>query len=76
MNQPLLPRLPLRSIKYEVSFQVRPSQGGQLRKVVVDVNDTGNEQTNQADAMVTATLVLDDEGIKHWTFKGVAKVTS
>jgi len=63
-------------LKYNVLFEI--SEGGlrEDRTVTVDVNDTRHEGTNQADAMVTATLVLDDEGIKHWTLKGVAKATS
>lgn len=66
----------MKTIKYEVTFQVHPSQGGQERKIVVDVNDTFDEKTNQADAIITASLVLDDEGIEHWTLKSTAKVTS
>jgi hypothetical protein len=62
-------------IKYEVRFTVSEREVAE-RKVTIDVNDTGNDQTNTADAIVAATLALDDEGIKHWSFKGCAKVTS
>lgn len=63
-------------IKYEVRFNCTESGLGEDRKLTVDVNDTGDDRTNQADAIVTATLKLDDEGIKHWSFKGCNKVTS
>jgi hypothetical protein len=76
--KPLLPRSDAPVIKYEVTFHVEhqdPWRRETVRKVV-DVKDTGNEKTNQVDAILTASLVLDDEGMDHWNFKGVAKVTS
>lgn len=63
-------------MKYEVTFKIAASQGGNERKVEVDVIDQGSEQTNQADAIITASLVLDAEKIDRWSLVRVAKVTS
>jgi hypothetical protein len=63
-------------MKYEVTFTIAPSQGGGERKIVEDVTDTGDEKTNQADAILGATLTLDNEKIDRWTLKSCNKVTS
>lgn len=63
-------------LKYEVRFTTTERGLQENRSVTVDVNDTGVESTNTCDAIVAASLVLDDEGIKHWSLKGCAKVTS
>jgi len=63
-------------MKYEVTFEIAASQGGNERRVEVDVIDQGDENTNKADAIVTASLVLDDEKIDRWSLVRVAKVTS
>ncbi len=63
-------------IKYEVHFEVSEGCLREDKRVTVDVNDTGNEFTNKADAIVAASLELDNQGIKHWSLKGTAKVTS
>ena len=76
MKKPLLPPPGAPVVKYEVRFEVSERGLREDRKVIVDVNDTGNEMTNNADAIVTASLKLDDEGIKHWSYKGTSKVTS
>jgi hypothetical protein len=75
-KKPLLPPVGARVLKYELRFNVSEKGLQENRVVVVDVNDTGDERTNKADAIVTATLKLDREGIKHWVFKGCANVTS
>ena len=74
--KPLFPPPGAPVIKYEVRFNVSQRGLQENRTVTVDVNDTGNEMTNNSDAIVTASLVLDGEGIKHWVFKGCTKVTS
>lgn len=63
-------------LKYEVRFHVTEHGLQEPRTVTVDVNDTGNEGTNTSDAIIAATLVLDDEGIQHWSLQGIAKATS
>lgn len=68
--------MPTKVLKYEVRFNVSEKGLQETRTLTVDVNDTGDERTNKADALVTATLKLDDEGIKHWVLKSCAKVTS
>ena len=67
-----------RTIKYQVSFEVSASirRLCEPKTVTVEVNDTGDDRTNHSDALVTATLELDDAGIKHWTLKGCTKATS
>ena len=63
-------------LKYEVRFNIS-ERGLQENKIVpVGVNDTGDERINQADAIVAASLALDDQGIRHWVLKGCVKVTS
>jgi hypothetical protein len=76
MKKPLLPLIGAAVIKYEASFEISENGLREMKKVVVGVNDTGDDRTNQADAILTATLKLDDEGIKHWSIKGCVKVTS
>ncbi len=60
-------------VEYTLSFAL---PDGTLRDVVVEVNPTGDEGIDQADAIVTATLKLDDDGIKVWSFKGMARRAS
>ena len=76
MPKPLFPAANAAKLKYELRFSATEKGLQEMKTVVVDVNDTGDENTNKADAIVTATLVLDDQGIKHWAFKSCAKVTS
>lgn len=63
-------------LKYEVRFNVSERGLHEDRAVTVDVNDTGDEFANTSDAIIAASLVLDDEGIKHWALKKCSKVTS
>ena len=46
--------------KFEVEVQVMPSCGGGFRRFHVKAKD-------QADALVKATLVLDEAGIDRWS---------
>jgi len=55
--------------KYEVQVQVMPSQGGELKRVPVDA-------VGEADAIVKATMKLDEEGIDRWSLKKVVTLTS
>jgi hypothetical protein len=46
--------------KFEVEVQVMPSCGGGLRRVKVNAKDT-------TEAIVKATLALDEQGIDRWS---------
>jgi hypothetical protein len=63
-------------IKYEVRFTTSERGLSETKVIPVDVNDTGIDGLNNADAIIAASLVLDDQGIKHWSLKSCAKVTS
>jgi hypothetical protein len=76
VNKPLLPRPGAHVLRYELRFAVSETGPQEIRTCTVDVNDTGDERTNRADAIVTASLQLDDEGIKHWKFQSCSKATS
>jgi hypothetical protein len=56
--------------KFEVTFRVAASQGGQIEKVCVDAKD-------EVEAMTAATLKLeDDKGIDRCSLVKIVKVTS
>ena len=57
------------AMRFEVIVQVMPSQGGQERKLPV-------EASSEVEAIVQATLKLDNEGITRWSLKRVVPVTS
>jgi hypothetical protein len=46
--------------KFEVEVELKPSCGGGFRRVHVNAKD-------QADALVQATLALDEAGIDRWS---------
>lgn len=65
----------MKTDKYEVTFRLPPSRGGQDRKVTVDV--VGDDpKVATAHAVVAASLVLDAEGIDRWTLVGCTKALS
>jgi hypothetical protein len=63
-------------IKYEVRFSTSETVLPEMKTLTINVNDTGDENLNKGEALVTAMLKLDDEGFKYWVIKGCAKVTS
>ena len=65
----------MKTDKYEVTFRLPPSRGGQDRRVVVDVV-AYDPRVAVATAVVAAGLVLDAEGVDRWTLVGCAKALS
>jgi hypothetical protein len=52
---------------FEVEVQIMPSQGGGIRRVKVKAK-------NQAEALLKATLALDEAGVTHWSLIRVASL--
>ena len=55
--------------KFNVKFKIAPSQGGQEKTVSEDAD-------NKAEAIVSATLKLSDEGIDRWSLVSAQEATS
>jgi hypothetical protein len=53
--------------KFAVEVEVMPSCGGGKRRIEVEAKD-------QVEAIVKATLALDDEGIDRWSLVRVASL--
>ena len=55
--------------QWDVKVQIAASQGGNARTVRVSA-------INEVQAVVSATMKLDDEGIDRWSLLSCSKVTS
>lgn len=62
--------------EYEVQFSLSQPGHPETLTVYVDVNSTGHDDTDRADAILGATLTLDDRGITEWSVKSCARVVT